>query len=63
MNFEEWHDKQLNGDPDTCPHKDWERFAWDAALEEAAKVVEQNGAWYGKAYAKNIRRLIAGEAT
>ena len=38
MNFKEWHNKQLSGDPDTCPHKDWEKVAWNAAIDEAIKL-------------------------
>lgn len=46
MTFDEWHQKQLNGDADNCPHEAWERKAWDAAIlaerEACAKVVEAN---------------------
>jgi len=62
MTFDEWHKKQLGGDPDNCPHEAWERKAWEAATkaerEECAKVAEQ-GEWKltktGKSIAKAIR--------
>jgi hypothetical protein len=28
--FEKWHDERLAGDPDNCPHKEWEWEAWKA---------------------------------
>ena len=45
MTFDEWHDAQLNGDPDRCPHEEWERKAWlagrKAALLEVASIVRE----------------------
>lgn len=44
--FEEWHESQLAEDYKAgrngyrCPHEEWERAAWNAALEEAARVVQ-----------------------
>lgn len=46
MTFDEWHKKQLGGDPDNCPHEAWERKAWEAATkaerEACAKVCESH---------------------
>ena len=39
--FEEWHDQQLNGDPDNCPHKEWEFHAWQAAWNRRAEAVPE----------------------
>ena len=45
MTFDEWHQKQLDGDTDNCPHEAWERTAWDAAIlaerEACAKECEE----------------------
>ena len=41
MDFDEWHHRQLNGDPDNCPHEAWERKAWEAALSECARICRE----------------------
>ena len=38
MTFDEWYNTQLKGDADNCPHKIREQRAWEASLQEAAKV-------------------------
>lgn len=43
MTFEEWHHIQLGGDKDNCSHEGWERKAWNAAIELAARVCEARG--------------------
>ncbi len=46
MTFDDWHDKQLAGDADNCQHEGWERKAWNAAIEAAAKIAEAQMAEY-----------------
>ena len=37
--FEEWHEKQNQPYPSQqCPHYNWEKFAWNAALAAAVKA-------------------------
>lgn len=45
MTFEEWHESQTHKAYQSldCPHYAWEKFAWNAALDEAVKVVEDYG--------------------
>lgn len=35
MTFEEWHEDQNQPyESHTCPHYEWEKVAWDAAIEQ-----------------------------
>ena len=52
MDFDEWHNKQLNGDPGNCPHEAWERGAWGAATHECADMLSLN---------RSEAQLMAGE--
>ena len=38
--FEKWHTKQLDGDPDNCPHEAHEWFAWQASRAALAAESE-----------------------
>jgi hypothetical protein len=44
MTFEEWH-KNLccPGCAETCPHKEWERLAWNAAVESQRERCSECG--------------------
>ena len=57
MYFEEWHSSQTHEayDHRDCPHIGWEKVAWNAALDEAVKVVEKN------AFPDGMIDMYAGE--
>ena len=42
MSFEEWHEKQNQPYPSQqCPHYNWEKFAWNAALAAAVDAIDR----------------------
>lgn len=43
MTFEEWHEEQNKPyDSHACPHYEWEKLAWNAAIKAATEKVREN---------------------
>lgn len=52
--WKKWHQLQLNGDPDICPHKAWEEVAFEAGWEAAIAAVKESGP-VAEVHPNNIR--------
>ena len=60
MTFDEWHLSQTHEayDHRDCPHIDWERFAWNAAIDAVVEVVyKHNGSNQDDALVPKIKEL------
>lgn len=42
MSFEQWHNAETEYNQEICPYKEFERSAWNAAIRQCVKIVEEN---------------------